>query len=110
MKQEIKQYRFYGDSANNISSNLKSTALINGTFLKENEHIVSLGIQTIPGVKFYVNYSINPVIIDQSGIFNLDLRNNIYIYNLRFDSDSINSILDSQNGYIILDLIVEKEE
>jgi hypothetical protein len=35
--------------------------------------IVQLGIQSVPGTKFYLNGSNNPIIIGNTGIYELDL-------------------------------------
>lgn len=111
------QYCYYNDKMEStISGEASMTSrekLVNGTFFKENDkvqHIITLGVQTIPGVKFYVNHSIYPIIVDQSGLFYLNFEDKTYIYDLKFDNESINLINNNDNAYLIIDLVMEEED
>ena len=48
--------------------------------------IVQLGIQTLPGTKFYLNNSIEPIIVGYTGIYELDLDNQTEIFKLTFNN------------------------
>ena len=68
--------------------------------------IQQLGIQTLPGTKFYLNQSIDPIIIGGTGIFELDLRNTTAILSsLRFDKNSMINIAKNPNGFLIIDMV-----
>jgi predicted nucleic acid-binding Zn-ribbon protein len=51
-----------------------------------------IGIQTMPGVKFYLNNSIEPIIVGSTGIYELNVENLTEITALSFDTTSINMI------------------
>lgn len=66
--------------------------------------IEKLGIQTAPGVKFHLNNCIDPVIVGSTGIYELDLNNQLSITGLRFEEESMRNIANS-NG--VLSLLVD---
>ena len=78
MKKVLRQFRYYGDDANSSSLNAPSTisrdTLYSGQIFRDSPElrsalIVSLGIQTIPGIQFYVNDSLDTIIIGSNGIY-----------------------------------------
>lgn len=115
MARAIKQYRYY--NANN-NKNQPSTAtkeqFINGLVfeLPSCFPILQLGIQALPGTKFYMNSAIDPVVVGFTGIYELDLDNRAEIIKLSFDKESMNAIENNQNGYLIVDVLYDdgKEE
>ena len=59
MAKQIYQVRYYGDShAKNQPAGLTGMKLKSGSVFSNYLPILQLGIQTIPGVKFYVNNSL----------------------------------------------------
>ena len=73
--------------------------------------ILQLGIQTIPGVKFYVNNSETPVIVGATGIYELDVDGLTEITNLTFDTTAINLIKSNPStAYLIVDIIYDDRE
>jgi hypothetical protein len=64
----------------------------------------------LPGTKFYINSSTEPIIIDYTGIFTLDLADGVEISYLTFDSDSLEFISTNPDGYLIIDTIYEVED
>ena len=85
---------------NNIEYVDLSQNLINGSVKK-------IGIQTIPGIRFFVDENSEyPIIIGMSGIFELDLTlSTATINHLRFDVDSLDIIENNPGGYLIIDLL-----
>ena len=76
MAKYLMQFRYYGNSSDgkNYPSDINKNSLASGSYLitrKPNAtSIASLGIQTLPGVKFYLNNSqVDPIIIGPSGIY-----------------------------------------
>ena len=115
---KIKQLRYYAepiyDDQGNITNALaKKNAgyflkadYCNETTFSQFAPIEQLGIQTLPGTKFYINQSLDPIIIGGTGIYELDLRNTTAILtSLRFDQDSMTTIANLDNGFLIIDLV-----
>lgn len=114
MAKRVKQFRYYSENIDNINSNYPSNkvnkqSLITGTIFANYMPISKLGIQSLPGTKFYLNNSSSPIIIGQTGIFELDLNKQTEIIALQFDAKSIQAINDNINAYLIIDVIYEGE-
>lgn len=115
MSKAVRQYRFYNstDTVRNQPSSINVANLISGSiFFNEAElgAITQLGIQTLPGTKFYLNNSITPVIVGYTGIYELDLRSEAEITALSFESASVNTINSIGNAYLIVDAVYEVED
>lgn len=107
MRKRIQQFRYYGEQ--HPDNNLTRADLISGYVFPSS--IIALGIQTYPGIKFYLNGSEDPIIIGSSGIFEIDLRDNCEITLLQFDQSSVDYVEDKSNSsYLIIDLISNVEE
>lgn len=112
MKQ-IYQYRYYGnDNDKNQPSDIAESTLISGSIFTSRIPILQLGIQSLPGTKFYLNNSLEPIIIGSTGIYELDLQDEATISALRFDRDTINKINTGKlNDYCLLvDIVYEDGE
>ncbi|MBO7535626.1 MAG: hypothetical protein J6T34_00605, partial [Bacilli bacterium] len=72
--------------------------------------IVQLGVQCLPGTKFYLNNSSDPIIIGSTGIYEIDLIGETEISALSFDSGSISSVNNNDNASLIVDMIYEDGE
>ncbi len=119
MANSIKQFRWYGeqDSRNFPSwtaiteeEMTEATKYKTGAAFDNVYPITQLGIQTLSGVKFYLNGSVNPITIGASGIYDLNVQNGMRITRLEFDQESLSRI--NENGYLLIDIIYEtnKEE
>lgn len=110
MSKQIQQIRFYenGDKKNQPSS-VSAANLISGSIFKSYTPIVQLGIQSLPGTKFYLNDSLEPIIIGYTGIYELNVENITEISILKFDYKSISAISNSDNASLIVDIIYDKE-
>ena len=67
--------------------------------------IEQLGIQAPPGTKFYINSSPDPVMVGGTGIYELNLANQIAITTFRFDQESIENIKKTSNLSLLIDMI-----
>ena len=106
MAKQIYQYRYYPKlDTRNQPTDLNETNLVNGTIFADNMPITQLGIQTLPGVQFYLNGSTNPITIGTTGIYELDMSTEAIITSLRFDYESIQLIKGSQTAYLIIDIV-----
>lgn len=108
---KIKQFRYYSDgNANNQPTDMKQEGLVDGTFITGISSITQLGIQTLPGTRFYLNNAENnsPIIIGSTGIYELDIEGISFISELHFDGNSIETIAKNDSAYLIIDMICEE--
>ena len=111
----VKQLRYYGfDNALNVPQednswmNLSTDGVNKADLLTSFGAAVKIGIQTLPGVRFFINEQSNNdgIIIDHTGVYELDLRNTTTaINNLYFDAASLQRINEIDNASIIIDLL-----
>ena len=119
----IKQFRYFGYLNINQSSSIftinntltnnvdEASTLVSGTIFDQYTPIISLGIQTLPGVSFYLNSSPDPIIIGYGGVFELDLTDSeARIARLQFSQESLQLIENSPGGYLIIDIKYEERE
>lgn len=109
MARKIMQIRYYNDN-DKYPETITKSALRSGEAFKNYKPIKQLGIQTMPGVKFYLNGSVDPVIVGSTGIFELNVENLTEITSLSFDLASLNTINSNNTAYLIVDLLYEKED
>ena len=109
---KVLQYRFGNNDIqpNNSEEQINATNLITGGIFANHVPIVQLGIQTLPGVKFYINGSEEPIIVGVTGVFELDCTAGTYITALRFEKASVEMINGTPSAYLIVDTIYEEEE
>ena len=114
MAKQVKQFRYYSDNINEINknnpTNISKDFLISGDIFASYMPISKIGIQAVPGTAFYLNKSTEPIIIGITGIFELDLNDQIEIVALQFDAKSIQFINENINAYLIIDMICEGGE
>lgn len=107
MKQ-IKQFRYYGDGhASNYPANLTKAKLVNTNIFGEYSSITQLGIQGREGTTFYLNKSTYPIIIGETGIYEIDLENYGYITGIRFSESSLKAY-DTGSDRLLIDIIFEE--
>lgn len=105
MSNTIRQYRFYGVNSNKNYNINNVEDLITGNFISGYAPIVSLGIQALPGTCFYLNDSIEPIIIGETGIFEIELKGVIEISKIQFDCVSLDTIAKNQSAILIIDTV-----
>ena len=115
MAKKIKQIRYYADGADTNYPNSVDQGtiplyrnLVSGSVFSRYMPILQLGIQALPGTKFYLNGSNNPIIIGNTGIYELDLQGLTEINSLSFDASSISLISSNNNAYLIVDMIYDE--
>ena len=109
MANKVYQVRYYGDgSTNNYPAGLTGNKLRSGSIFNSFTPMKQIGIQTIPGVKFYLNNAYEPILIGSTGTYELSAENLTEITSLSFDVTSINLINSpSSTAYIIVDVLYE---
>ena len=106
MAKQIMQFRYYAEgSSKNQPRDIGMGKLARGSIFANFLPIVQLGIQTLPGTKFYLNNSTTPIIVGSTGIYELDLEGLSEITDLHFDTSSLDSINQNNNAYLIIDVI-----
>ena len=110
MAKHIMQFRYYSDEQgnNNQPEDLNAESLNKGTIFAKYLPFTQLGIQALPGTRFFLNDNIEgPVIIGSTGIYELELEGISKISSLKFDSKSLKLIADNPNAFLIIDVIYE---
>lgn len=124
MANKIKQYRYYADAVKNSTNGHEKnqpreietengyipTSYIHytsGLVFENTFPVLQLGVQALPGTKFYLNNSLEPIMIGSTGIFELDLEGQTEITNITFDAESMMLIRDNNNAFLIVDIIYD---
>lgn len=110
MAKRVKQIRYYSDGSQKNYGGPVYRTLISGSIFSDYMPILQLGIQTLPGTKFYLNGSNNPIVIGGTGIYELDLQGLTEINSLQFDASSVSLINSNESAYLIIDFIYEDGE
>lgn len=117
MANKVTQYRYYGKNHNNNNpANVAKERFVKGDVFSDTLPILQLGIQTLPGTKFFLNNGNDPIIIGSTGIYELDLQNKTEISHLRFDPrifniiDGEDKVAGNANAYLIVDIVYEEME
>ena len=111
MSKRVKQFRYINkNSPANYPDGLTYQNLTSGVAFQGCPSIIQLGIQALPGTKFYVNGGYSPVIIGTSGIYELDLNGLSEISSLYFNGDSIRAIEESDIATLLIDILYEDGE
>ena len=108
MAKQVQQFRYYEEeNEKNWPNNIAMRNLVTGSIFAYYHNITQLGVQGLPGTKFYLNNSNSPIIIGSTGIYELDLNGLAEIISIQFDRDSIQAIGNNRNAFLIVDIIYE---
>ena len=106
MKQ-IKQYRYYGaKNPKTFPTNLDNEKLTSGD-LFDGLAISQLGIQGRPNTKFVLNKSEFPIVLGETGIYELDLENRGTITSIAFINDDTFKKYSSGDR-LLIDIVFEQ--
>lgn len=104
---KVKQFRFYGDgNASNFPSNLTKATLLSGN-LFDKIAISQLGIQGRPNTCFYLNDSVYPILLGETGIYELDLQDRGTITSIAFVDNDAFKKYDNGKDRILIDIVFE---
>lgn len=114
MARKVAQVRYYKDNdpknQPNGTTGVSAAKLRSGSVFSSYMPAKQIGIQTVPGVKFYLNGATDPIIIGNTGIYELNVENLAEITSLNFDYTSLKMLNDSPSTtYIIVDILYEKD-
>ena len=113
MANHIKQFRFYkeGDERNYPDKLIMTPMnLQTGKVFADYMPISQLSIQALPGTKFYLNNSYEPIVIGYTGIYEIVINNLAEITSLKFDYQSIQNINKNKDTMLFVDVVYNKEE
>ncbi len=124
MAKKLLQFRYYGEKEKdrygeemkdrNFPADISMENLADGSIFKKSPYnvmpISQLGIQSLPGTKFYLNGAVNPITLGVSGIYDLDIKNGARINDLKFNKQSLNRVNNELNGYLIVDVLYGEED
>ena len=124
MAYKVKQFRYYNDKSSEVAADkrnqpttldgtttlITSKNYVDGDVFGKHFPVTQLGIQALPGTKFYLNEAVDPVIIGATGIYELDLTNGIQISKISFAHDSMENIKNNDNAFLIVDIIYDDGE
>lgn len=106
----IKQFRYYKkDSENNYPNNMTYNNLVHSNIFKGYGSITQMGVQARPGTVMYLNNEQRyPIVIGETGIYEIDLQGYGQIYAIRFDGKSLADYEeDGSNATLLIDIIYE---
>lgn len=115
MSKYIRQLRYYKENdernypQNKEEGYISINQLANYQFFSQYMPITQIGIQTLPGTKFYLNDIVQnyPIIVGYTGIYELKLDGFAEINSLSFDIASLETIRDTKDAYLIIDMVCE---
>ena len=110
MAKKIMQFRYYGEDdrrnqPNNSTNKITIAKLASGSIFNNFLPITQLGIQTLPGTKFYLNNGTTPIIIGSTGIYELNLEGLSEITKISFELSSLQNIINTPGAYLIVDIV-----
>lgn len=110
MAKRVKQFRYNPKDLEDLETPTSAyKTLTSGEAFKDCPSIIQLGIQALPGTKFFVNGNYNPVTVGSSGIYELDLNGIAEITKLYFSGQSIQNLKNSSTN-LIIDILYESED
>ena len=103
----IKQFRYQKNNSEMTNVNLSD--LIYQNIFAGYGNITQMGIQAPRGTTFYLNNASNyPIVIGDTGIYEIDLQDHGHIFKITFDRGSIESLVaDGSTGRLLIDIIYE---
>ena len=104
----IKQFRYYGkNNPDNYPSDVTYQNLTLDNIFKGYGTITQMGIQAPRGTVMYLNNETTyPIVIGETGIYEIDLQNYGQIYSIRFTSESLDDY-DLGKDRLLVDIIYE---
>ena len=103
----IRQFRYYGDGdARNYPITLNKNDLVYNNIFAGYGSITQLGIQGRPNTTVFLNGQDFPIVIGETGIYEIDLQNYGQIYSIRFTSESLSEYSIGKDR-LLIDIIYE---
>lgn len=98
----IRQYRYYGDGhASNYPPGLTKKQLTDDNIFSGLGSISQLGIQGRPGTVIYLNGQTFPIVLGETGIYEIDLQNYGQIYSIQFGTAELENYALNKDRLLI---------
>lgn len=107
MAKKVMQFRYYADNDSRNQPASTASRYAKGTIFEGYTPIVKIGIQTIPGMKFYLNDNVYPILVGPTGIYELDLEGFSEVNKISIDIKSMSLIAKNPSAYLIIDIIYD---
>ena len=109
---KIMQFRYWNDNNSfNSPSTLTGDVLASGELFSTYGSVSALGVQGPPGLKFYLNNGDYPIVIGNTGIYQLDMNGVNKITSIAFpglsstNGDPDQKALLTQSRKLIIDIV-----
>lgn len=103
----IRQFRYYGENdPRNYPTTLNMDQLVYNNIFSGLSSITQLGVQGRPNTVMFLNGQKYPIVIGETGIFEIDLQNHGQIFSIRFTSESLDAYQKSDSR-LLIDIIYE---
>lgn len=106
----ITQFRFRGNSnEENYPTTLRQDDLTVGNLFRDYGPVSQFGIQAPPGLRFYLNNSAYPIMVGETGIYELDLENVGRITAIRFERSDLETFYARPDpaDKLLIDIVYE---
>ena len=104
---KVTQLRFFGDNNSYLNTSDKNAIYHQ---MDENQPNSLSSVDLSSGDAFNLNANLDPIIIGQSGMYELDLTNSSAILtSLTFEKDSLDQIDKNPDGYLIIDIVYKED-
>ncbi len=98
----IRQFRYYGDEdKRNNPSGLTAKQLTETNIFSGLGAISQLGIQGRPGTVFYLNGQTFPIVLGETGIYEIDLQEYGQIFSIRFGTEELHNYAPNKDRLLI---------
>ena len=98
----MKQFRYYGDGNElNYPKNLTKDRLVKDNIFSSEGSIIQMGIQGRPGTTFYLNGQSFPIVLGETGIYEIDLQNYGQIISIQFSGEELDNYAKNKDRLLI---------
>lgn len=98
----MKQFRYYGDGNElNYPKDLTYKRLTEENLFGGESSISQMGIQGRPGTTFYLNGQTFPIVLGETGIYEIDLQNYGFIHTIQFSPEELNNYAKNKDRLLI---------
>ena len=98
------QFRYCGTNAQTTNTTAKK--LKEGTIFNDFSQITQLGIQGEPGTTFVLNGGDYPIVLGETGIYEIDLEDRGFIYSINFlDNAAFKKY--AEGSTLLIDIVYE---
>lgn len=102
---KMTQFRYCGEKNDNSTCNISE--LKNGDLFDGYSQITQLGIQGEPGTRFVLNGGDYPIILGETGIYEIDLEDRGFIHSISFSTGTTVFNKYKNGSTLLIDIVYE---